>query len=173
MGQKVLDPRLRGIAARRSGTQAGRPARRAGFTRNSSLRARFTRGARHRPVSSRSDLGKPCQGNLRSALSHMSSLAQDLHFLPGPPTIRNRNRPAKQVGSQCWMNQHSLNRGSTRQSVLCAVSASPECLMNRGEPHRLRTGSPAHYSRPRGPAFYPPFFLPFAGPAANYPWRTR
>jgi hypothetical protein len=43
-----------------------------------------------------------------------------------------------------------MNRGSTRQSVLCAVSASPECLMNRGELHRLRTGSPAHQPRPRG-----------------------
>jgi hypothetical protein len=42
-------------------------------------------------------------------------------------------------------------RGSTRTSVRCAVSASPECLMNRGELHRLRTGSPAHCSRPRGP----------------------
>ncbi len=67
------------------------------------------------------------------------------------PTIRIRNRPAKQVGDQRWLNQHSMNRGSTRQSVLCAVSASPECLMNRGELHRLRTGSPAHRSRPSGP----------------------
>jgi hypothetical protein len=47
-----------------------------------------------------------------------------------------------------------MNRGSTRQSVLCAVSASPECLMNRGELHRLRTGSPAHQPRPRGPDSY-------------------
>src|SRR5579863_1719583 len=80
--------------------------------------------------------------------------AQDLQFLARTHTIRNRNRPAKQVGNQRWLNLHSTNRGSTRQSVLCAVSASPECLMNRGELHRLRTGSPAHCSRPSGPAFF-------------------
>ena len=77
-------------------------------------------------------------------------LVQDLQFPTMPRTIRSRNRPAKQVGSQRWLNQHSTNRGSTRQSVLCAVSASPECLMNRGELHRLRTGSPAHCPRPSG-----------------------
>ena len=81
----------------------------------------------------------------------MPDLAQDLQFSARTPTIRNRNRPAKQVGDQRWLNQHSMNRGSTRQSVLCAVSASPECLMNRGELHRLRTGSPAHHPRPSGP----------------------
>ena len=31
--------------------------------------------------------------------------------------------------------------------------------MNRGELHRLRTGSPAHYPRPRGPDFYFPTLL--------------
>jgi len=77
--------------------------------------------------------------------------AQDLQFLLIAPTIRSRNRPAKQVGDQRWLNLHSLNRSSTRSSVLCAVSASPECLMNRGELHRPRTGSPAHCSRPSGP----------------------
>ena len=77
--------------------------------------------------------------------------AQDLQFPTMPRTIRNRNRPAKQVGGQRWLNQHSMNRGSTRQSVLCAVSASPECLINRGELRRPRTGSPAHRSRPSGP----------------------
>jgi hypothetical protein len=84
-------------------------------------------------------------------LPQLDPFAQDLQFLALPPTIRNRNRPAKQVGDQRWLNQHSMNRGSTRQSVLCAVSASPECLMNRGELHRLRTGSPAHRPRPSGP----------------------
>jgi hypothetical protein len=84
-------------------------------------------------------------------LPQLGPFAQDLQFLALTPTIRNRNRPAKQVGDQRWLNQHSMNRGSTRQSVLCAVSASPECLMNRGELHRLRTGSPAHRSRPSGP----------------------
>src|SRR5262249_28837314 len=60
-------------------------------------------------------------------------------------------RPAKQVGGQRWLNQHSLNRGSSRTKlVLCAVSASPECLMNHGELRRLRTGSPAHCPRPSG-----------------------
>src|ERR1035438_8909976 len=33
---------------------------------------------------------------------------------------------------------------------LCAVSASPECLMNRGELHLPRKGSPAHQPRPSG-----------------------
>jgi len=83
-------------------------------------------------------------------LPQRAAFAQDLQFLALTPTIRIRNRPAKQVGDQRWLNQHSMNRGSTRQSVLCAVSASPECLINRGELHRLRTGSPAHYSRPSG-----------------------
>src|SRR6266571_7778949 len=87
-------------------------------------------------------------------LPHSAHCAQDLQFFATHHTIRNRNRPAKQVGNQRWLNLHSLNRGSTRQSVLCAVSASPECLMNRGELHRLRTGSPAHYPRPRGSDFY-------------------
>ena len=85
-----------------------------------------------------------------SNVAQCATLAQDLQFRAEHPTIRNRNRPAKQVGDQRWLNQHSLNRGSTRQSVLCAVSASPECLMNRGELHRLRTGSPAHRPRPSG-----------------------
>jgi hypothetical protein len=84
-------------------------------------------------------------------LPQLGPFAQDLQFPALTPTIRIRNRPAKQVGDQRWLNQHSMNRGSTRQSVLCAVSASPECLMNRGELHRLRTGSPAHRSRPSGP----------------------
>ena len=90
-------------------------------------------------------------------LPQLGPFAQDLQFPALPPTIRIRNRPAKQVGDQRWLNQHSMNRGSTRQSVLCAVSASPECLMNRGELHRLRTGSPAHRSRPSGPGstFFP------------------
>ena len=95
-----------------------------------------------------------CSKSGGGTLPHLAAPAQDLQFLGVQPTIRNRNRPAKQVGGQRWLNLHSLNRGSTRQSVLCAVSASPECLMNRGELHRLRTGSPAHCSRPRGPAFY-------------------
>ena len=78
-----------------------------------------------------------------------------MQFLANIHTVSNRNRPAKQVGGQRWMNQHSLNRGSTRPiQVLCAVSASPECLMNHGELRRLRTGSPAHCSRPSGPDFY-------------------
>src|SRR5579863_7953486 len=110
-------------------------------------------------------------------LTHRAPCAQDLQFLAKTHTIRNRNRPAKQVGDQRWLNLHSLNRGSTRQSVLCAVSASPECLMNRGEPHRLRTGSPAHYPRPSGSAFYfsplvstPLEFrqLPDSGPSPSY-----
>ena len=84
-------------------------------------------------------------------VTQTAHLAQDLQFVAPTHTIRNRNRPAKQVGGQRRLNQHSMNRGSTRQSVPCAVSASPECLTNRGELHRLRTGSPAHYSRPRGP----------------------
>src|SRR5215469_2743430 len=87
-------------------------------------------------------------------VTHHAVCAQDLQFRASLRTIRNRNRPAKQVGDQRWLNLHSLNRGSTRQSVLCAVSASPECLMNRGEPHRLRTGSPAHCPRPSGSDFY-------------------
>ena len=88
-------------------------------------------------------------------LTQMSQAAQDLQFLAKTHTVSNRNRPAKQVGGQRWLNQHSLNRGSTRTKlVLCAVSASPECLMNHGELRRLRTGSPAHCSRPRGPDFY-------------------
>src|SRR5215472_5361516 len=87
-------------------------------------------------------------------LTHCAPCAQDLQFRAKTHTIRIRNRPAKQVGDQRWLNLHSLNRGSTRQSVLCAVSASPECLMNRGEPHRLRTGSPAHCPRPSGSDFY-------------------
>src|SRR5271170_1116003 len=82
------------------------------------------------------------------------TFAQDLQFRTKPRTIRSRNRPAKQVGGQRWLNQHSMNRGSTRQSVPCAVSASPECLTNRGELRRPRTGSPAHHSRPSGSAFY-------------------
>jgi hypothetical protein len=86
------------------------------------------------------------------AVAQRGPSAQDLQFHPMPRTIRIRNRPAKQVGNQRWLNQHSMNRGSTRQSVLCAVSASPECLMNRGELHRLRTGSPAHCPRPSGSA---------------------
>ena len=90
-------------------------------------------------------------------LPQPATFAQDLQFSARAPTIRIRNRPAKQVGDQRWLNQHSMNRGSTRQSVLCAVSASPECLMNRGELHRLRTGSPAHCSRPSGPgSIFPP-----------------
>jgi hypothetical protein len=96
--------------------------------------------------------------------------AQDLHFLARTHTIRNRNRPAKQVGGQYWLNLHSLNRGSTRQSVLCAVSASPECLMNRGELHRLRTGSPVHHSRPSGSAFFfhvLSAFLPLVSPNSD------
>jgi hypothetical protein len=88
----------------------------------------------------------------RVKVTHIAPIAQDLQFSAPTHTIRNRNRPAKQVGGQRRLNQHSLNRGSTRQSVLCAVSASPECLMNRGELHRLRTGSPAHCSRPSGSA---------------------
>jgi len=86
----------------------------------------------------------------RKTVPQPAHLAQDLQFPSMPRTIRSRNRPAKQVGGQRWLNQHSMNRGSTRQSVLCAVSASPECLMNRGELHRLRTGSPAHCPRPSG-----------------------
>jgi hypothetical protein len=93
----------------------------------------------------------------RNTLPHLAHLAQDLQFRRATPTIRIRNRPAKQVGSQRWLNLHSTNRGSTRSSVLCAVSASPECLMNRGELHRLRTGSPAHCPRPRGPGSTLPF----------------
>ena len=85
----------------------------------------------------------------RAMLSHKTCNSAAHHH-----TLRNRNRPAKQVGGQRWLNLHSLNRSSTRQSVLCAVSASPECLMNRGELHRLRTGSPAHQPRPSGSAFY-------------------
>jgi hypothetical protein len=50
----------------------------------------------------------------RKKLTHLATIAQDLQFFAKNPTIRNRNRPAKQVGSQRWMNQHSLNRGSTR-----------------------------------------------------------
>jgi hypothetical protein len=92
--------------------------------------------------------------NPGTALAHLACSVQDLQFFVGTPTIRNRNRPAKQVGNQRWLNLHSTNRSSTRSSVLCAVSASPECLMNRGELHRLRTGSPAHCPRPSGPAFY-------------------
>src|SRR3974390_2386673 len=92
--------------------------------------------------------------NSATKLAHCAPFAQDLQFGSQHPTIRNRNRPAKQVGGQSWLNLHSLNRGSTRQSVLCAVSASPECLMNRGELHRLRTGSPAHCPRPSGSDFY-------------------
>ena len=87
----------------------------------------------------------------RKNVPQLARLAQDLQFHARTPTIRYRNRPAKQVGGQRWLNLHSTNRGSTRSSVLCAVSASPECLRNRGELHRLRTGSPAHRSRPRGP----------------------
>ncbi len=90
-------------------------------------------------------------------LPQLAPFAQDLQFLALTPTIPIRNRPAKQVGDQRWLNQHSMNRGSTRQSVLCAVSASPECLMNRGELHRLRTGSPAHHPRPSGPGSTFPF----------------
>src|SRR5579863_1672206 len=110
-------------------------------------------------------------------VTHLVCPAQDLQFLAGRHTIRNRNRPAKQVGNQRRLNLHSLNRGSTRQSVLCAVSASPECLMNRGEPHRLRTGSPAHYSRPSGSDFcFSPLVstplefrqLPDSGPSPSY-----
>ena len=97
--------------------------------------------------------GCPAKAAVRF-LAHRGHLAQDLQFRAGTHTIRNRNRPAKQVGDQRRLNQHSLNRGSTRQSVLCAVSASPECLMNRGESHRLRTGSPAHCPRPRGSDFF-------------------
>src|SRR6266567_1123900 len=89
-------------------------------------------------------------------LTHRAPCAQDLQFFATPHTIRIRNRPAKQVGNQRWLNLHSLNRGSTRQSVLCAVSASPECLMNRGELHRLRTGSPAHCPRPSGSDSFSP-----------------
>src|ERR1700739_3916956 len=85
-------------------------------------------------------------------LAHPRAPAQDLQFLANIHTVSNRNRPAKQVGGQRWLNQHSLNRGSTRTKlVLCAVSASPECLMNHGELRRLRTGSPAHCPRPSGP----------------------
>ena len=48
------------------------------------------------------------------------------------------------------------------------MSASPECLMNRGEPHRLRTGSPAHYSRPSGSGSYlPPLLRPFLRSASR------
>ena len=92
----------------------------------------------------------PIPENRPKNVPHLACVAQDLQFLRATPTIRIRNRPAKQVGDQRWLNLHSLNRSSTRQSVLCAVSASPECLMNRGELHRLRTGSPAHCSRPSG-----------------------
>jgi hypothetical protein len=92
----------------------------------------------------------------RNLVAHPACPAQDLQFLARTHTIRIRNRPAKQVGDQRWLNQHSMNRGSTRQSVLCAVSASPECLMNRGELHRLRTGSPAHRPRPSGSDFFCP-----------------
>ena len=100
-------------------------------------------------------------------LPHRAAFAQDLQFSARTPTIRIRNRPAKQVGDQRWLNQHSTNRGSTRQSVLCAVSASPECLMNRGELHRLRTGSPAHCSRPSGPDSTSFFRI------SHSPWRRQ
>jgi len=94
--------------------------------------------------------GGPCRDGTAEDATTAAHLIQDLQFPSMPRTIRSRNRPAKQVGNQRWLNQHSMNRGSTRQSVLCAVSASPECLMNRGELHRLRTGSPAHCPRPSG-----------------------
>jgi hypothetical protein len=97
-------------------------------------------------------LGRP-NGNGTARRGTTACLsAQDLQFPTKPRTIRSRNRPAKQVGGQRWLNQHSMNRGSTRQSVPCAVSASPECLKNRGELHRLRTGSPAHQPRSSGSA---------------------
>jgi hypothetical protein len=37
---------------------------------------------------------------------HVSS-PQDLQFSARALTIRNRNRPAKQVGDQRWLNQYS------------------------------------------------------------------
>jgi hypothetical protein len=40
-------------------------------------------------------------------LAQQSPIAQDLQFSSAAPTIRNRNRPAKQVGGQRWLNQHS------------------------------------------------------------------
>jgi hypothetical protein len=39
-------------------------------------------------------------------VAHRAYLAQDLQFLAQTHTIRNRNRPAKQVGGQRWLNQH-------------------------------------------------------------------
>jgi hypothetical protein len=107
------------------------------------------------------------QNTGRKTLPHCAAFAQDLQFSARTPTIRIRNRPAKQVGDQRWLNLHSTNRGSTRQSVLCAVSASPECLINRGELHRLRTGSPAHCSRPSGPDSTSFFRI------SHSPWRRQ
>ena len=72
-------------------------------------------------------------------------------FAPGH-SIRIRSRFCKAGGWLTLVEPINMNRGSTRQSVLCAVSASPECLMNRGELHLLRKGSPAHHARPRGSA---------------------
>jgi hypothetical protein len=70
-------------------------------------------------------------------LSHVSDSAQDLQFLAMSPTIRNRNRPAKQVGSQRWLNQHSLNRGSTRKiGSVCRVRQS-------GMPNEPRRAPPS------------------------------
>jgi hypothetical protein len=40
-------------------------------------------------------------------VAHNAHLAQDLQFLAPGHSIRNRNRPAKQVGDQRWLNQHS------------------------------------------------------------------
>ena len=68
-------------------------------------------------------------------VAYVARFAQDLQFLAQHPTIRNRNRPAKQVGDQRWLNQHSLNRGSTRKiGSVCRVRQSGMPNEPRGAP---------------------------------------
>ena len=81
---------------------------------------------------------KRCPNQERAKnVSHLGYPIQDLQFFASTPTIRNRNRPAKQVGGQRWMNQHSLNRGSTRIiGSVCRVRQS-------GMPNEPRRAPPS------------------------------
>src|SRR3569833_4543314 len=72
------------------------------------------------------------QDDLRS-LTQIAKHPQDLQFLTNIHTFSIRNRPAKQV-KWSMLDEPTFIEQETRlvYTVLCAVSASPECLRNRG-----------------------------------------
>jgi len=66
-------------------------------------------------------------------LAQFAQDPQDLQFLSNIHTFSNRNRPAKQVQWSMLDEPTFIEQGSRLvYTVLCAVSASPECLRNRG-----------------------------------------